>query len=377
MSKVYFADARAKTWRYDYSVPAKLEEIVRRLGFSNYIEPEDYVAIKTHLGSPGAFRIVRPHFLRIVVDAVKAVGGRPFVTDTVRMKALDYLELANKNGINHSTLGAPIIIADGIRGHDAVSIKAGPTIGKVGIASAIHDADAMVVVTHVKGHIQAGFAGAIKNLAMGCACASHRTAGHKESRGRLHAADNRSLQWDEEKCIACGNCVDVCPTQSVRLVKGKIVRKPCWLCLRCLRVCPVGALTGALPQGEFQRALAEGARAALSTFKKNKVVFLSFMFESQPECDCMPVADVPMVQDQGILGSDDVVAIDQAAYDITLGADPLPQSLATDRGLKPGDDYYAELSPGTQPDLAFKQAARFRLGTRKYELVKIRKARKR
>ena len=62
----------------------------------------------------------------------------------------------------------------------------------------------------------------------------------------------------------------------------------------------------------FMKALAEAANAVLSTFKPNKVIYINFLTEIQPECDCMPAADVPVIQDQGILVSDDIVAIEQA-----------------------------------------------------------------
>jgi uncharacterized Fe-S center protein len=41
-----------------------------------------------------------------------------------------------------------------------------------------------------------------------------------------------------------------------------------------------------------------------------------------------------VVQDQGILASTDIVAIEQAAYDLINKATPLPHSLAADKGLR-------------------------------------------
>jgi len=72
------------------------------------------------------------------------------------------LEVANRGGYNHLSLGAPVVIADGIYGNDSIMVEAGELLGKVAIASAIYDAKSMIVLTHVKGHIQAVFGGAIK-----------------------------------------------------------------------------------------------------------------------------------------------------------------------------------------------------------------------
>ncbi len=89
------------------------------------------------------------------------------MTDTIRIKGLDYLEIANQNGLNHLSLGAPVIIADRLYGNDSIIVKAGKLISEIAFASVIHDVPAMVVCSHVKGHIQAGYGGAIKNIAMG------------------------------------------------------------------------------------------------------------------------------------------------------------------------------------------------------------------
>lgn len=73
-SQVYFASARARHWDYSASQVAGLERLIEKMGFDEAIEEGEYVAIKTHFGSEGAHRIVRPRFLRVLADAVKAVG---------------------------------------------------------------------------------------------------------------------------------------------------------------------------------------------------------------------------------------------------------------------------------------------------------------
>jgi hypothetical protein len=56
------------------------------------------------------------------------------------------------------------MMADGIFGNDSIKVHAGDLLGEIAIASAIHDAKSMVVLTHVKGHIQAVLGGALKNI---------------------------------------------------------------------------------------------------------------------------------------------------------------------------------------------------------------------
>ncbi len=373
-SIVYFATARATRWDYEYSLAARLERMLERLDLGSRIEKNEYVAIKTHFGSGGAHRIVRPLFLRKVADAVKAVGGKPFVCDTVRINGWDYLEVANQNGINPQSVGCPVILADGLFGCDSVEVPAGPVLGSIRVASAIHDAPAMIVVSHCKGHIEAGYGGAIKNLAMGGVAGRHRSGDWRQARGHLHAAGpDSTLERYPELCILCLQCLHVCPTGAISEVDGTLVTddEKCWRCGRCERVCPEGAIRlQKRGRDEFQVGLAEAAQAVLSTFRPGKVVFLNFALEVQPECDCMPMADTPVVQDQGIFGGDDIVAVEQATLDAINRAMPLPQSAAADRGVQPGQRILAE-TLGVDGQLHVDAAAALGMGRREYRLVEV------
>jgi uncharacterized Fe-S center protein len=373
-SEVYFAPARATRWDYSASQVAGLERLIEQLDFGGAIAEGEYVAIKTHFGSWGAHRIVRPRFLRVLADAVKAVGGKPFVCDTVRIQGWDYLEVANQNGINPQSVGCPVILADGLFGCDSIEVQAGPMLGSVNVATAIRDAPAMIVASHCKGHIQAGFGGAIKNLAMGGVAGRHRSGDWRQARGHLHAAtDDSFITRDPELCTLCLQCLHVCPLEAISEVDGELIvdDERCWRCGRCERVCPEGAIRlDKRTEQDFQMALAEGAQAVLSTFEPGKVLYFNFVLEVQPECDCMPVADTPIVQDQGILASKEIVAVEQATLDLINNAPPLPESLAEDKGLEAGRRILAE-ALGVDGQLHVDAAAQIGLGSREYELIEV------
>ena len=370
MSKVYFASARAKKWKYEDSMPGKLETLLKEFHVSNYFEPREWVAVKTHFGSEGAHRIVRPIFLRKVVDALHSIGAKPFVTDTVRIKGLDYLEVANQNGINHLSVGAPVVLADGLYGHDNLMVKAGEILGEIAVSSIIHDVPAMVVCSHIKGHIQAGYGGAIKNVAMGGVSSRHRDCGWKCGRGAMHTLGEGMLSWDKEKCELCYQCMEICPLDVIKFVNEELQwdSNECWRCGRCERVCQSDALSLPGNDDRFMRSLAEAAKAVLSTFKTNKVIYINFLTEIQPECDCMPVADVPVIQDQGIMISDDIVAIEQASIDFLLKAAPLPQSVIEEKSIVSGDDILLKLSEKPY-HIQIEESERLGLGSRNYELI--------
>jgi uncharacterized Fe-S center protein len=372
MSNVYFASARAKKWKYDDSMPGKLERLLKEFNLLNYFEPKEWVAVKTHLGSEGAHRIVRPILLRKVVDALKGIGAKPFVTDTVRIKGLDYLEVANQNGINHLSVGAPVVLADGLYGNDSIIVQAGEIISEIAVASVIHDVPAMVVCSHVKGHIQAGYAGAIKNIAMGGVSSKHRECGWKCGRGAMHTVGEGKLIWHKERCELCYQCEEICPLEAIKFENELFAYKEedCWRCGRCTRVCPSGAISLPSDNERFMRSLAEAAKAVLSTFKTGKVIYINFLTEIQPECDCMPVADVPVIQDQGILISNDLVSIEQASVDILMKAPPLPQSASEEKAIAKGDDILFRLA-GKPYWIQMEEAERLGLGSREYELIEV------
>ena len=370
-SKVFYTNARALHYRYEYSLPAKYKALIEASEFAKYIPPQKRVAVKTHFGSQGSFRVVRPNFLRITVDAVKAATGVPFLTDTWSMGKL---EIAARNGITELSVGAPVIMAGGIKDRDAVMVKTGGDIlGEIGVAGAIYDADGMVIVSHAKGHIQSGFGGAIKNIAMGCVVSQNRAG--ENQRGRMHAKGEAPFQWDESCCTLCGQCVEVCSfsSKAIRIEKNKVIidYAKCCRCGRCVRVCPTGALSVDLDERTFGLGMAESCKATLSTFEPQRVIYVNFVMEFQPECDCMPMADTPLIQDQGILISDDIVAIDAATLDLVAQAAPLRQSRAEDHNVKDtGHDMLKKII-GRDPWIHVRCAEELGLGTTNYELIQV------
>ncbi len=370
-SRVYFSSARSTKWKYDDSMPGKLEMLLKEIGLSNYFSPKEWVAVKTHFGSDGAHRVVRPIFLRKVVNALKDIGAQPCVVDTVRLKGLDYLEVANQNGINHLSVGAPVVLGDGLYGKDNIMVKAGEILGEIAVASLIYDIPAMVVCSHVKGHINAGYAGAIKNLAMGGVSSSHRHCGWKCGRGAMHTIGEGDLVWDSEKCELCYQCAEVCPLNAIVFDEGDELTwdgNTCWRCGRCVRVCQCESITMPGDDERFLRSLAEAAKAVLNTFGDKKVLYINFLTEIQPECDCMPMADVPVIQDKGILVSDDLVAIEQASIDMLRKSAPLPESAAVKEDIGQDGDILFGLHKRNYI-LQVEEAEKLGLGSRAYELI--------
>lgn len=125
VSKVYFTNFRTTA---KLNLLQKLEKLVKQAGIDAIDFQNKYVAIKVHFGEPGNLAYLRPNYAKVLVDMVRARGGRPFLTDCNtlyigrRKNALDHLDAAYENGFSPFSTGCHIIIGDGLKGTDEVLI---------------------------------------------------------------------------------------------------------------------------------------------------------------------------------------------------------------------------------------------------------------
>jgi uncharacterized Fe-S center protein len=338
---------------------------LERAGLGHAVEEDDLVAVKLHFGEKGNTGFVEPIYVREVVERAREAGGRPFLTDAntlyrgARGNAVQHTECALANGFSYATVEAPIVIADGLTGQDGIDVEIGGThFDTVRIGAAAIHADAMVVVSHVKGHEASGFGGAIKNLGMGL--------GTRSAKQRMHS-DFRP-EVDAEKCTACARCVTWCPVTAIEIPDDVAIidLETCYGCGECVAACPYMAIgiQWETDAGVMQEKMAEHAAGALSG-KEGKVVCVSFVTRVTPDCDCWHFSDAPFVPDIGVLASTDPIAIDQAAYDLVTAAEGLPGTRAD--GMGPGVDKFQEIT-GVDGTVALSHGESLGLGTRSYEL---------
>ncbi len=368
-SKVFFAEARAHGWRS--SLPDKMAKLFDEAGFSERIPNKGLIAVKTHFGEKGTHHFVSHIFSRVATDKIRLCGGLPFLSDTNtlyvgnRANAVQHSELAARHGFSLETAGAPLVIADGLRGKNETPVEIGLKHFKTAkIASAFAEADGLVVLSHFKGHIMAGFGGAIKNLAMGCAS----VAGKREQ----HSTRQFVVP---EKCVGCAQCLEVCPAKAISIKSKKAVidKKLCIGCGECMSACAAGAidLDWETDIKEFTERMTEYAFAAAKPFAaKGRAAYFNFLINITPDCDCMPWSDSPIVPDIGVLASKDPVALDKASYDLVKQSSGL-QNTALKSGHACGEDKFRGVFPATQPEVQFEYGAQIGLGNKEYELIKL------
>ena len=363
---VWFTDLRTSSRR---NLLGKLGELLGLLSLGERFSKGSLVAIKLHFGERGNMSYLSPVFVRHVVDKVKETGARPFLTDTntlyvaSRTNSVSHIETAIAHGFDYSVAGAPVIIADGLRGESRADIKvAGGALDRVHIAAEIADADAMVVLTHFKGHELSGFGGTLKNIGMGCASRA----------GKLVQHSNCAPEIEADECFACGDCARSCPADAIEVADvASIDDKLCIGCGHCIAVCPEGAvkIVWDATTRDMQEKMAEYAAGALKG-KEGKVVFINFITKVSPYCDCYGHNDAPIVHDIGILASTDPVAIDQASVDLVNAATGVEES-ALKSGHEPGGDKFRGVHPEVEWAVQLERAEELGIGSRDYDLEKI------
>lgn len=368
-SKVYFANMRTRSGRNLLDKTAALFEAA---GFGKLISPKDLVAVKIHVGEPGNLAYIAPPLVRTVVDKIKAKGGRPFITDANtlyvgrRSNAVDHMVAAYENGFSYATIGAPFIVADGLTGHEAVTLPVpeGKWVKEAKVAAALVHADALIALTHFKGHQATGFGGVFKNIGMGGASRAGKQIQHSNVKPRTDAA----------KCTGCSRCVRHCPAGAIVIDKtGKayINHKLCIGCAECTITCNNEAIAinweeGA--PGALQEKMVEYALALLKQ-KQGKAGFINFVMNVSPDCDCIPWNDTPIVPDIGILASLDPVALDQASVDLVNSAPGMADSKVA-RDVR-SHDKFRTVHRTVDWRVQLEYAESLGMGTRDYELVEI------
>ncbi|OGC05075.1 hypothetical protein A2276_03920 [candidate division WOR-1 bacterium RIFOXYA12_FULL_43_27] len=299
MSKVYFTKDTGKA-----------AELFEASGIQKIISANDLVALKIHFGEPGNTAYLKPNRVISVFEKIKALGARPFFTDCNTL-----YPGPRSNSIEHRKVAADHGYTDVFIPEEddfetvPVNLK---HFKSVFIGNNARKSDAIIALTHFKGHSVTGFGGAIKNLGMGF--------GNRKGKLKMH-----------QECKGCPKA----PT-----CRKNITLEACWVGSPAL----------------VQEKIAEYAYGAV---KDKKCAYINFITDVSPDCDCYDHNDPPIVPDIGILASFDPVAIDQACVDLVNQTEGRIKSRNKFRALYPNVDWAVQL----------KYAEGIGLGTRKYELI--------
>ena len=373
-SSVYFTDFH--TVAFGDGLPTKLKKLMRKAGIDQIDMEGKFVAIKLHFGELGNISYLRPNYARAVVDLVKELGGKPFLTDCntmypgSRKNALEHLECAWQNGFTPLTVGCPILIGDGLKGTDdvCVPVNGGEYVKEAKIGRAVMDADVFISLTHFKGHEMTGFGGAIKNIGMGCGSRAGKTEQHSRGTPEIYADACRGCRKCQKECANGGLVFDEASK------KMTVDLEHCVGCGRCLGACNFDAISFATDNAVevLNRRMAEYTKAVVDGRPQFHV---SLVVDVSPNCDCHGENDVPILPNIGMFASFDPLALDQACVDACLKAAPLPGSQLArhleDPEFHDHHDHFTNSTPESEWRSCLEHAEKIGLGSREYELITV------
>lgn len=218
------------------------------------------IAVKLHSGEEGNQNYLRPEFVKAIIDRV---DGTVVECNTAYEGKRNTTEKHKKLMEDHGWskyFQVDIMDADGP--DKVLDIPNGAVIHKNYVGKNIENYDAMLVLSHFKGHPMGGYGGALKQLSIGVA-SSH-------GKSYIHCVGNENGTFEEMFQV---------------------------------------------DQIKFLEAMADAASSVVNYYK-DRIVFINVMCNMSVDCDCCAVAEDPCMKDIGILASLDPVAIDQACIDL-------------------------------------------------------------
>ena len=217
------------------------------------------VAVKLHSGEAGNQNYLRPDFWRPVI---RHVGGTVVECNTAydgqRNTTAKHRILLREHG--WTDFAMDLMDAEGP--DLELPIPNGKVIKKNFVGKHLANYDAMLVLSHFKGHPMGGYGGALKQLSIGVA-SSHGKA-------YIHGAGVPENIWTAD-------------------------------------------------HDAFLESMADAASSVVEFFHGN-LVYINVMKNISVDCDCCAVAEDPCMQDVGILASTDPVALDQACIDLVYAS---------------------------------------------------------
>ena len=218
------------------------------------------IGVKLSTGEPGGNHYLKADLISglvnelnaTIVECNTAYGGGRSSTDA-------HYQVAADHGFT-SIADFQIMDEDGSL---PLPVEGGFHLSENLVGAHFADYDSFLVLSHFKGHMMAGFGGALKNISIGMASS--------EGKLLIHSAGESSTSWQ----------------------------------------------SAATP--DFLESMADACQAVLAA--QPNMLFVNVMNNLSVDCDCDSNPAPPKMADIGILASADPVALDQACVDLVYASD--------------------------------------------------------
>lgn len=217
-------------------------------------------AVKLSTGEPPSSNYLRPALIK---DLVQLVHGTIVECNTAyegeRIRTEDHYRVAKEHGFTEI---ADFQIQDE-EGSMTLPVNGGIRLKENYVGTHFPDYDSYLILSHFKGHVMAGFGGAIKNISIGL--------GSSKGKAWIHSGGTSFTDfWSGE-------------------------------------------------QDAFLEAMAEAGKS-VSDYLGDRIVYVNVMNRLSVDCDCDGHPAEPDMKDIGVLASTDPLALDQACIDLVYSA---------------------------------------------------------
>lgn len=303
------ADSVAVVYMTREITPESLVKIYDQLG----VVPEGQVAVKISTGEAGGKNYLKPE---LIGQLVKHVDGTIVECNCAYWGKRDESEEHWQTIKEHGFLDIAKVDIMDEEGEMVLPVRDTTHIKHNLVGNHLKRYGFMVNLAHFKGHPMAGYGGVIKNQSIGVCSANGKILLH--TAGRKADAEHKLGSWS--------------------------------------------TVAISTPQDEFLESMAAAAQS-VADYMKGRIVYINVMNNLSVDCDCLPSAKEPKMEDIGILASTDPVAVDQACLDLIFNAkadanndpEPLKKRITSRNGTHTVD-----------------YAAAIGLGTKRYRIVMVR-----
>lgn len=346
-SKVYYMNDRANS--IGESTPFKAVKLLRDAGLADMIKPGYTVGIKIHTGCYGNSLNLRPHWVKSIVEEVQRMGAYPVIVETNfningfggdRQDTLTHREIISRHGFNEATMGCPVWLPTDIFGIEGVKcdVPHGVYLNHTFVAEHMLKLDAVIVVSHFKGHSQGTFGGAIKNIGIGMASGRGKSATHFISHPDYGVNKATVNQEVAQRIMAMPHpnvvdgLVNCCAFKAYEIVDGELVfhNERCKNCSACYYPALFSGVMNINPihYSAPPVSIADSCAGIMNKIGKEKFIFVNYAYDITPGCDCANWHDATIIPNLGTFVSKDPVAVDMACLEAAEAAEVVPGSAA-------------------------------------------------
>jgi len=213
------------------------------------------IAVKISTGEPGGHNYLQPELIKMLVNKL---NGTIIECNTAytgnRSSSKDHWQAIRDHGFSAI---APCDIMDEF-GEISIPVTNGVHLTENFIGEHLQNYDALLILSHFKGHAMGGFGGALKNMSIGIA-SSHGKA-------HIHGVGDVAAIWTAD-------------------------------------------------HDSFLESMADACKSVIDYMGHENIVYINVANKLSVDCDCDADPDAPEIADLGIFASTDPVALDQACVD--------------------------------------------------------------